>query len=624
MFVVILCVFTLYAAQLVRLQGIDAARVAEEARGTRSGLPTTVPAQRGAILDRFGVPLATSVERRDVAVSQVAVAEHTAEQGGVRVKVGAQGAAKALAPILQREEAELREELTGTSEYRVIARRVEPAVWRKVSKLEIPGISSTVVPQRTYPGGAPVAPIVGWVGPSGDAENGTGGGLEYLHNSTLKGTPGQMIRERSADNRPIPMGHSNILPAVPGTTLRLTMDNDLQWFAYDQIRAQVKESNSTAGIAVVMDRQGRLRAVAEYPSFDPSDPASRTLDQMRSSAFQDSFEPGSTAKVMSVGAALAEGLTTPTSVYDVPETISRPDAGPKPFRDSHEHEDQRLTTAGIVATSSNVGTIAIGEKLPPATLERYYRDFGLGQASAVKFPGESAGMLAPHDQWDGRTRYAVLFGQGLAVSAVQAAGVFQTVANGGLRVPATLIESTTSPDGTTTPAELPAGVQVLPAQAAAQMNTMLRSVVTDAGTAHLAQIPGVAVAGKTGTAENIGDAPPKGHQPYTSSFIGYAPAHDPQFIVAVVVKEPGQGQSIYGGTLAGPVFRNVMSYALKASGVKPAQPTTERYPLTEEELRTGIAQKTADGASPTPSGVTSPPNDVSSTPKRATTSPSSR
>ncbi|WP_168583696.1 peptidoglycan D,D-transpeptidase FtsI family protein [Gephyromycinifex aptenodytis] len=624
LFVAILFVFTLFAAQLVRLQGIDAARVAEEARDLRSGLPTTVPAERGAILDRNGVPLATSVERRDVVIDQLAVAEYVVRQGRNRVKVGAEGAAKALAPILKLDESELRKELTGTARYGVIARGIEPVLWRQVDKLGIPGITSTVVPLRTYPGGAPVAPIVGWVGPTGDAENGTGGGLEYLHNSTLKGTPGETVREYSADNRAIPMGHADIIPAVPGTSMKLTIDNDLQWFAYDKIRDQVQKTDSTAGVVVVMDLQGRLRAVSEYPSFDPSNPETRTADRMRSSAFQDSFEPGSTAKVMSVGAALAEGVTTPTTVYDVPSTIERPDAGPKPFRDSHQHTDQRLTTAGIVATSSNVGTITIGEKLPPATLERYYRAFGLGEVSAVGFPGESAGMLKPANEWDGRTRYTVLFGQGLGVSAVQAAGVFQTIANNGLRVPASIVEGTISPDGTATPATPPTGIQVLPQQAAAEMNTMLRSVVTDAGTAHLAEIPGVAVAGKTGTSENIGVTAPKGHQPYTSSFIGYAPANAPQFIVAVVLKEPGEDHSIYGGALAGPVFRDVMSYALKASGVKPVPPTTERYPLTEEELREGVKTEPTDGVTPAPNGVTLPPIAVSSQPTGAAPSPSSR
>lgn len=607
LFVVVLFVFTLFAAQLVRLQGIDAARVAEEARDLRTGgRPTVIPAQRGALLDRHGVPLATSVERRDVVVDQVAVAEYTTRPEGsrTRVKVGAAGAAEALAPLLDRSESELRAELIGEARWKPIARRLEPAQWRRIAALGIPGVTSEIVSLRTYPGGAPVAPLVGWVGPSGDAGNGTGGGLELLYNSTLTGRPGTVLREKSADNRVIPMGYEDVDPAVPGTTTTLTIDNDLQWFAYDRLRTQVEEKEATSGTAVVMDTQGRLRAVAEYPSFDPTDPKTRDLERMRSSAFEDSFEPGSTAKVMSIGAALAEGITTPTDVYDVPYTISREDAGPKPFRDSHKHDDQRLTTAGIVATSSNVGTIAIAEKLSPETIEKYYRSFGLGSTSAVGFPGESPGQLRPHDEWDGRTRYTVLFGQGLGVSAIQAAGVFQTVANGGVRVPASIVESTTTPDGTTTPAELPAGVQVLPGAAAAQMSTMLRSVVTEGGTAQLAEIPGVSVAGKTGTAENIGTEPPEGHQPYTSSFIGYAPAQDPQFIVAVVLKEPGEDHSIYGGTLAGPVFRDVMSYALKDSGVKPSPPETQRYAIDEEELRASrsgqVAEATPGALEPDP------------------------
>lgn len=602
LFIITLFVFTLFAAQLVRLQAIDAGRIAAEGLEVRSRI-TPLPAQRGAILDHKGVPLAASAERRTILVDQNLVSTYEVRDPATKEKrtVGVDGAAAALAPILGQSASDLRTKLTGTDLGATVATKIEPSVWRQVASLGIPGVASQADSVRTYPGGEPVAPLVGWVGPGGSAKE-AGGGLEYLLDDTLTGTPGRAVREYSRDNRVIPMGQQAIQPAVPGRNVRLTIDNDLQYIAYDAIARQVEAMDAESGVAVVMDKQGRLRAVAQSPGFDPEDRSGKG-QVFGSLAFQNTFEPGSTAKVMSIGAALAEGKTTPTSVYRVENRLPRSD---RRFRDSHDHKEPLdLTTAGIVAQSSNIGTILIAEQLGKAKLEEYYRKFGAGSTSAVGFPGESAGLFAPSSQWNETQWYTLMFGQGMAVTAVQAAGVFQTIANKGVRVPASLVEGETDANGRLEPRPAPDPVQVLPETSAVEMSRMLETVVSESGTAQAAAIPGVRIGGKTGTSQDL----VKGG--YVSSFIGYAPADDPQYVVAVIVNKPGKGKPIYGGTVAGPVFKEIMSYALKTTGAKPGPVVSQHYPLDRKELTQGMPEDgPTPGAAPVPGAVEGTPERV--------------
>ena len=582
LFVATLFVFTLFAAQLVRLQVIDAGRIAAEGLEIRSER-TDLPACRGVILDTNGVVLAASVERRTILVDQNLVARYAVTDPTTKKKtvVGVDGAAEAMAPLLGMSVSDVRARLTGTDLGATVAKHVEPSTWRKIDALGIPGVAAQEEQVRTYPGGEPVAPLVGWVGPDGTAAH-AGGGLEYLLDDTLTGTPGEAVREISRDNRVIPLGQQTIEPAVPGRTVRLTIDQDLQYVAYDAISAKVKEMDAESGYAVVLDRKGRVRAAAQYPGFDPAD-RSKKPQVFGSLPFQEVFEPGSTAKVMSIGAALAEGKTTPTTLYEVPNRLKRSD--PKPFKDSHDHGTLDLTTAGIVAQSSNIGTLLIAEQMSKATLESYYRKFGVGEKTAVGFPGESAGIFVPSSQWNETQWYTLMFGQGMAMTAVQDAGVFQTIANKGERISPTLVEGTYDEEGRFTAAVAPEPVRVLPEQASEQMSRMLETVVSESGTAEVAAIPGVRIAGKTGTSQDL----VKGG--FVSSFIGYAPAENPQYVVAVIVNRPGKGKPIYGGTVAGPVFRDIMSFALKKAGARPGPVVPQHYPLDKFELENGIPKQ---------------------------------
>jgi cell division protein FtsI (penicillin-binding protein 3) len=525
----------------------------------RSRLSTVVvPALRGNITASDGVLLATSTERRNVIADQSAVTTYKKRVNGVRRRVGVAGVAADLAPILGMPTARLKEALTGSRRFVYIAKSISVSNWRRIAAMGVPGIYSEATTARSYPTAATTAPLVGWVRDDGSA----GGGLELLLSKQLQGRPGESTSEQSRDGHAIPTGQQQSTPATPGLDVRLTINSDLQWFAQNAIAQKVGETKALSGTVVVMDvKTGALVAVASYPSFDPNNIAAAG-GTLGSRAFGEAFEPGSIAKVMTAAAALQEGAATPTTRVLVPNRLSR--AG-QSFRDSHDHEVEKLTFAGVIAQSSNIGTMKVGEKVPAATLEKYFRAFGVGAPTGIHFPGETPGIFARSQDWSGSQRYTVMYGQGLAINAIQSAGVFQTIANGGRRVPPTLVAATENARGTLTPAPATKAVQVITRPVASTLSQMLEFVVGDGGTAKQAEIPGYRVAGKTGTADRVGAN--GRYSGKTASFIGFAPADKPKFVVAVILQNPIIGY--FGGSTAGPVFKDVMTYALQEFGIPP-------------------------------------------------------
>lgn len=556
------------------MQALDASTMASAALKSRLSV-VVVPGLRGDIIDAHGVVLATSIERRNVTVDQSAVPVYK-RKGKI---VGVAGAAADLAPILGKSSAELSATLTGSRRFVYVAKGITPLNWRKIKALGIPGVFSEQTSTRSYPSSA-AASLVGWVG----ADGAGGGGLELLYNKELEGKPGESTYEESADGRIIPTGEQQIIPAVRGRDVRLTIDRDLQWFAQNAIAQKVVETQALSGDVVVMRvKTGELAAVASYPTFDPNNIA-KARGNLSNKAFGEAFEPGSTAKVMTAAAALEEGVATPSTPVTVPNRLSRVGTS---FRDSHDHGIEKLTFAGVIAQSSNIGTMLVGEKVPPATLEKYFRKFGVGQKSGIQFPGETAGIFARSKDWSGSQRYTVMYGQGLAVNAIQAAGVFQTIANGGVRVPPTLLAGTENADGTFAPTPPSKPVRVISRPVATTLSQMLEFVVGDGGTAKQAEIPGYRVAGKTGTADRVGAN--GRYSGKTASFIGFAPADKPEFVVAVILQNPIRGY--FGGSTAGPVFKDVMTYALQEFKILP---TGARPPVMK--LKVDDAPASADKA----------------------------
>ena len=588
-----LFVLSLCGAQLFRLQALDSSATANAALKTRLSI-VTVPALRGDITASNGVLLATSVERRNVTADQTAVPTYSKKVNGKKTTVGVAGAAADLAPILEKPAAGLTTTMTGSRRFVYLAKDISVSDWRRVLALGIPGINSEPTSKRSYPTSSAAASLVGWVG----ADGSPGGGLELLLNKQLEGKPGESHYEQSGDGRMITTGEQQLRPAVRGLDVKLTIDSDLQWFAQNSIAQKVNETQAASGTVVVMNvRTGHLAAVASYPSFDPSNLAKAGGGALQNKAFGEAFEPGSIAKVMTAAAALQEKVATPATPVTVPNRLARADQS---FRDSHDHGVEKLTFAGVIAKSSNIGTMMVGEKVKPATLERYFRSFGVGQASGVHFPGETPGIFAKSGDWNGSQRYTVMYGQGLSVNAIQAAGVFQTIANGGVRVPPTLVASTTDADGSVTPSLRTNPVRVLSTPVATTLSQMLEFVVGDGGTARQAKIAGYRVAGKTGTADRVGAN--GRYSGKTASFIGFAPADKPEFVVAVILQNPIRGY--FGGSTAGPVFKDVMNYALQEFGIPPTGTPAPVMKLKAEDAPASADK--AEAALQTGSGLQRP------------------
>ena len=550
-------VLTVFAGRLVDLQAVRGEALASAALDQR--LRTLeIPAYRGAILDDGGEPLAVTMEARNLTADQTLVTDPAA--------VAAQ-----LGPLLGADPAVIAERLTGEKRFIYLAKGLTPEMWDRISELRLPGIFSEPTARRVYPAGDLAANVVGFVG-----SEGTGlGGLEYAFQEQLAGAPGEQTYERGPGGRVIPTGASSITEATQGTTIRLTIDRDIQYVAQQAIAERVAQARADSGTIVVMDpRTGQILALATAPTFDPNKAASATASNRGNRALSNVFEPGSTSKLMTIAAVVNEGKANAYSTFTVPSGLTR---GGKTFHDSSPHGTLRLTLAGVMAKSSNMGTILAAERIGGRKLYKYLKKFGIGEPTGLNFPGEAAGYVPPHSDWSATSFPTIAFGQGLSLNAVQSASVFATIANDGVRVQPSLVKELVRADGTV---EVPATAErtrVVSAATAKQVRVMLESVVAEGGTAPMAAIPGYRVGGKTGTAQAYNESCGC-YSGVVASFIGMAPADAPALVVAVSIFNPRVGR--YGGELGGPVFKRVMTYALQARQIPPTGTRVPRLALT--------------------------------------------
>ncbi len=415
------------------------------------------------------------------------------------------------------------------------------------------------------------ANVIGFVGADGAGL----GGLELSLQSTLAGTPGKQTVETGAGGRQIPSGTDKVTPALNGSDVRLTIDRDIQWVAQQAIAAKVAESGAQSGTVVVMDpRTGNILAMATAPTFNPNQPSASKVSVRGNRAVTDIYEPGSTSKIMTAAAVIEEGKLKVNSKITVPPVLVR---GGSVFNDSEKHGTLRLTFAGVLAKSSNIGTIQASEKIGAKTLYGYLKKFGIAEPTGLNFPGESRGLLPALKDWSGTSFPTIAFGQGLSLNSIQATSVFATIANSGVRVEPRLVAGTTGNDGTFVEAAQSRRVEVVSPATARTVTDMLESVVSDGGTAPMARIPGYRVAGKTGTANRV-DPACGCYRGYTASFIGFAPADNPQLVVSVTLQAPKRGH--YGGMLGGPVFKRVMSFALQDQRIPPTGSKAPALKLT--------------------------------------------
>jgi cell division protein FtsI (penicillin-binding protein 3) len=564
-------VVTVFVARLVQIQVIQAPALAAEATAART-VTVVSPAHRGEILDRNGVVLATSLDRYTLSADPGAIVDFRGrgreDHEGSPVADGALGVAQLMAPILGVDKAELAAQINGEERYVVLAKGVEPEQQRAIAALGLSAyIRAEMTSTRTYPANTVASPLLGFV----DHEQVGQGGMERKFNDLLSGTNGVETFERGRDGVPIAGLGGKQSTASPGGDVLLTIDHDIQWKAQQEADAAKKRTSADYAIVIVKDNEtGQLLALADSNSPDPNDRSSAAVAQ-GSRAVQDTFEPGSTGKAITVAAALELGAVTPGTPFVTPFKFTTPNG--QEFKDAVDYGTQHLTTAGVLAKSSNTGTVQIGEKVPPAVQYDYLKAFGLGEYTGLDLPGEARGQVLPLDRWDGRTRYAVTFGQAMTVNAVQATNVFSTIANGGVSVPVSLILGTREAGSDrVTPVKPVEGSRVIDEDTATTLLGMMETVTTD-GTATMAAIPGYRVSGKTATAE-VWDAGRKG---LMSSFIGVAPADNPRFTVSVFVKN--SRTSPWGGVVAGPVFREVMGFVIQKFGLQPSAPATASYPI---------------------------------------------
>ena len=583
-----------FAVRLVDVQAVRAAGYANRA-DMELAKKSIIMAPRGAITDINGTEFARSVTAYRILADQ-AIIDYPKKL------------AQLAAPILAVDQDWLESQLTGTRRYVVIEQSVKPAVWRKleaavdtynaeVSKEKngyakrLAGFFAERIYVREYPERELGAAVIGFINRAGSGA----AGLEYSMNSTLSGVDGEYTYA-NAGGTIIPGTQKITSEAVRGNTIRLTIDRDVQWVAQEAIRTAVKNSRALSGTVIVMDpATGQILAHATYPSFEPGNTKGIDPYRWQNPSVQEVYEPGSTGKVITIASAIEEGKISPETVMTVPDKLKRSN---KVFKDHDPHPVWKLTTAGALAVSSNTASIKIGEMLSNDKLHSYLKKFGIGEKPGSGLPGEEGGKLLDVKDWSGTTAPTVAFGQGYSVTAMQATSVFATIANNGLRVTPTVVAGISDAAGRYTPANKQKSVRVISADTALKMRLMMESVVSPSGTAPTAAIPGYRVAGKTGTAQRVDDSCGC-YRGYTASFIGFAPADKPEFVISVTIQDP-KGLH-WGGYLGGPVFNKVMSFVLKDQHIPPTLPAATTYALNAKELK--AKQAAAEAAAQSQSRV---------------------
>ncbi len=548
-------VLSLFAGRLVQLQGLNSKTFQAKAAEQRVR-PEVLPAKRGSILDVNGNELAVTADAREIYLDPKEVKPE--QRDLIATKLSGElgkpkdGIAAKLAQVEKR--------------YLVVAKDVDPLVARKIMGMGFRGVGSKPTYRRLYPGGTLAGGLVGFVGDDGFGLE----GLEQAYNKTLAGKDGQQSIEMGRAGERIPMTRSTRVAPVPGRDLRLTIDRYIQWAAYEAIAKQVKAVGARSGSVIVMDvTTGQILAMANAPEVDLRDWQATSAEDRGNKAATDVFEPGSTNKVITAAAALEAGVVAPSTIFTVPDNIQCAD---KVLRDAHPHKTEQMTFAQILEESSNVGTIMAGTKITDQRLHNMFTAFGFGSKSGGGIPAEEAGLLPDWQKWSGSQRCTIMYGQGISVTALQMASVYQTIANGGVRLTPSIVAGTTDEKGHLVPPAPPKQTRVISELTARQLGGMLEKAVTGAdGTGAAAAIDGYRVAGKTGTAMRY-DTKCGGYCGYTATFVGFTPADAPRLMALAVIQDPKKDH--YGGTIAAPVFQEVMTFALKTKKIPPTGSTS--------------------------------------------------
>jgi cell division protein FtsI (penicillin-binding protein 3) len=537
---------TAVAGRLVHLQVVKAPMF--ENLGARQRVrQVELPAKRGTIFDRNGTPLAMSVDARAIYANPQFIPDPKAT-------------AARIAPIIGIEAALIEERLTRKAPFVYVARKLDVAVADRVMALRLAGLGSLEEMKREYPAGPLAAQVLGVVG----TDNMGLAGLEASWDKTLRGVPGEEILEQDPRGRPIPNGKSRTRPPEPGKDLVLTIDRDIQFAVEQALAAALTRTGAAHGTALVLEpHSGDVLAMANWPPLDPTAFSRADPALLRNRAVQDAYEPGSVNKVVTAAAAIDAGIADPGDKLRVPNSYRIAD---KTFHDYQSHSMWRITYAEALARSSNIGTIQIAQRVGKQRLYTMLRRFGLGQKTNIGFPGESPGILLPSRDWYATSMGTIPIGQGIAVTPLQIARVYGTLANDGVSVRARLVRSVIDKNGEVVQRSPTDPHRVISAATAAQVRAMLVGVV-EGGTGRTVRIPGYLIGGKTGTARK----PLEGARGYSrdlvTTFVGIVPADAPRFVVAVTLDTPSQRTS---AATAAPVFKEIVEFVLARMKVPPS------------------------------------------------------
>ncbi|KAM9865067.1 Penicillin-binding protein PbpB [Leucobacter aridicollis] len=589
-FAILVLVALAFMVRLIDLQMISAAAMNEESHEKRA-VPVTIPSVRGDIVDRNGNVLATTDERYDVQLSpknarlnKGVFTRPDVERGAGTIEVTADQAYAEIGSVTGQSGAEIKKIVDDAidenpkSDFAYVKRGVDLNQLQELKELQIPWLTFESQHKRVYPNGAVGGNIVGFAGQDEVAQ----AGVELSQDECLAGEDGAETYERGADGIQLPGSVVETKKAQNGGTVELTIDLDLQWASQQIINQQVDNVGAEYGYLVIMDaKTGELVAVAEDGSVDPNDVGAVDGDRRNARAFTSPYEPGSTFKVITAAALIDQGLATPQSTVTAPDNW-QPQSGVT-FSDWFNHGPANWTLTGTLVYSSNVGISMLGSQMSPETRYEYLKKFGVGQPTNAGMPLEDAGMFADVADWDAQTSYVTMFGQGLSSTIVQTAGVFQTIANDGVRVPPSIVRKCAPPEGKATAPDHGDDVTVISPEAAAETRKMLETIGTDGLIKDMAAIPGYRIGGKTGTAEQS-DGQGGYRTDYVYSFAGMFPMDDPQYVIVATVAYPHGGD---GTAAAVTAFHDAAESTIRKFHIPPSTGKYEKLPIGDELASAG-------------------------------------
>ncbi|WP_083298621.1 peptidoglycan D,D-transpeptidase FtsI family protein, partial [Mycolicibacterium grossiae] len=571
---VIALLLVVAAAQLFTLQGPRAEGLRAEAAGQLK-VTDVDKAVRGSIVDRNDDKLAFTIEARALTFQPVKIQKQLADAKAA--KPSAPEPAKRLAEIAKGvsgllnnkpDAPTLLKKLSGKDSFTYLARAVDPTIADAIIT-KYPEVGAERQDIRQYPGGALAANIVGGIDWDGHGLL----GLEDALDAKLSGSDGSVTYDRGSDGVVIPGSYRNRHDAVDGATVQLTIDDDIQFYVQQQVQQAKNLSGAKNVSAVVLDaKTGEVLAMSNDNTFDPSQDIGRQEDrELGNLSVTSPFEPGSVNKIITAASAIEFGLTNPDETLQVPGSI---DMGGVTVRDAWSHGVEPYTTTGVFGKSSNVGTLMLAQRIGPERWNDMATKFGLGQRTGVGLPGESSGLVPPIDQWSGSSFANLPIGQGLSMTLLQMTGMYQAIANDGVRVPPRIIRSVIADDGTREDQPRPEGVRVVSADTARTVRNMLRATIqrdpmgVQQGTGWQAGVEGYQIAGKTGTAQQINPACGCYYDNvYWITFAGMVPSNDPRYVVGVMMDNPQRTADGQPGTTSAPLFHNIASWLLQRENV---------------------------------------------------------